>query len=120
MSGLDRRTGRSRADRVVWALNEQNLKSPQELEEEDRQAKSAVSPHPSARTLFPKLTLTTQCRFSCCLQKLQELIRRGTPKDLLAAQELMKDLSGAVRPTASILASLSHPLNARPSFFLRL
>jgi ADP-ribosylation factor-binding protein GGA len=45
----------------------QNLKSPQELEEEDRQAKSA---------------------------KLQELIRRGTPKDLLKAQELMKDLSG--------------------------
>ncbi|KAL7412378.1 hypothetical protein BDY24DRAFT_341853 [Mrakia frigida] len=45
-----------------------NLKSPQELEEEDRQAKSA---------------------------KLQELIRRGSPKDLLAAQELMKALSGA-------------------------
>jgi hypothetical protein len=31
------------------------------------------------------------------LQKLQELIRRGTPKDLAAAQELMKIMSGAVR-----------------------
>lgn len=29
-------------------------------------------------------------------QKLQELIRRGTPKDLAAAQELMKVMSGAV------------------------
>lgn len=47
----------------------ENLKSPEELEEEDRAAKSA---------------------------KLQELIRRGTPKDLAQAQELMKDLSGAV------------------------
>ncbi|KAJ9094279.1 hypothetical protein QFC21_006105 [Naganishia friedmannii] len=46
-----------------------NLKSPEELEEEDRAAKSA---------------------------KLQELIRRGTPRDLAQAQELMKELSGAV------------------------
>ncbi|CAE6405302.1 unnamed protein product [Rhizoctonia solani] len=45
-----------------------NLKSPEELEEEDREAQSA---------------------------KLQELIRRGTPRDLAAAQELMKSLSGA-------------------------
>ncbi|KAG9103431.1 hypothetical protein FRC06_010849 [Ceratobasidium sp. 370] len=45
-----------------------NLKSPEELEEEDRAAQSA---------------------------KLQELIRRGTPRDLAAAQELMKTLSGA-------------------------
>jgi hypothetical protein len=30
------------------------------------------------------------------IQKLQELIRRGTPKDLAAAQELMKIMSGAV------------------------
>lgn len=30
-------------------------------------------------------------------QKLQELIRRGTPKDLAAAQELMKIMAGAVR-----------------------
>lgn len=29
------------------------------------------------------------------LQKLQELIRRGTPKDLAAAQKLMKLMSGA-------------------------
>lgn len=29
-------------------------------------------------------------------QKLQELIRRGTPRDLAQAQELMKELSGAV------------------------
>lgn len=35
--------------------------------------------------------------FSRLIQKLQELIRRGKPKDLLAAQELMKDLSGFVR-----------------------
>ncbi|KAI5449067.1 ARF-binding protein [Naganishia albida] len=46
----------------------ENLKSPEELEEEDRAAKSA---------------------------KLQELIRRGTPRDLAQAQELMKELSGA-------------------------
>ncbi|KAJ1304989.1 hypothetical protein OPQ81_000032 [Rhizoctonia solani] len=45
-----------------------NLKSPEELEQEDREAQSA---------------------------KLQELIRRGTPRDLAAAQELMKTLSGA-------------------------
>lgn len=46
----------------------QNLKSAEELEEEDRAAQSA---------------------------KLQELIRRGTPRDLAAAQELMKSLAGA-------------------------
>ncbi|KAF7303751.1 VHS domain-containing protein [Mycena indigotica] len=45
-----------------------NLKSASELEAEDREAQSA---------------------------KLQELIRRGTPKDLLVAQELMKSLAGA-------------------------
>lgn len=32
----------------------------------------------------------------CSCQKLQELIRRGSPRDLAAAQELMKYLSGAV------------------------
>ena len=47
---------------------EQNLKTADELEEEDRAAQSA---------------------------KLQELIRRGTPRDLAAAQELMKQLAGA-------------------------
>ena len=46
----------------------QNLKSAEELEQEDREAQSA---------------------------KLQELIRRGTPRDLAAAQELMKSLAGA-------------------------
>ncbi|PIL27560.1 hypothetical protein GSI_10711 [Ganoderma sinense ZZ0214-1] len=46
----------------------QNLKSAEELEAEDREAQSA---------------------------KLQELIRRGTPRDLAAAQELMKSLAGA-------------------------
>lgn len=45
-----------------------NLKTAEELEEEDRIAQSA---------------------------KLQELIRRGTPRDLAAAQELMKALAGA-------------------------
>ncbi|KAJ7768376.1 VHS-domain-containing protein [Mycena metata] len=45
-----------------------NLKSAAELEAEDREAQSA---------------------------KLQELIRRGTPKDLLVAQEIMKSLAGA-------------------------
>ncbi|KAL8278964.1 hypothetical protein RQP46_008633 [Phenoliferia psychrophenolica] len=45
-----------------------NLQTPDELEEEDRAAQAA---------------------------KLQELIRRGTPKDLAAAQELMKVMSGA-------------------------
>jgi ADP-ribosylation factor-binding protein GGA len=46
----------------------QNLKSAEELESEDREAQAA---------------------------KLQELIRRGTPRDLAAAQELMKSLAGA-------------------------
>lgn len=46
----------------------QNLKSADELEAEDREAQSA---------------------------KLQELIRRGTPRDLAAAQDLMKMLAGA-------------------------
>ncbi|KAJ6551516.1 hypothetical protein B0H19DRAFT_951167 [Mycena capillaripes] len=45
-----------------------NLKSAAELEAEDREAQSA---------------------------KLQELIRRGTPKDLLLAQDIMKTLAGA-------------------------
>ncbi|KIY50235.1 VHS domain-containing protein [Fistulina hepatica ATCC 64428] len=45
-----------------------NLKSAEELENEDREAQSA---------------------------KLQELIRRGTPRDLAAAQEIMKSLAGA-------------------------
>ncbi|KAL5532178.1 GGA2 [Sanghuangporus sanghuang] len=45
-----------------------SLKSAEELEEEDREAQQA---------------------------KLQELIRRGTPRDLAAAQELMKVLAGA-------------------------
>ncbi|KAH9918762.1 VHS-domain-containing protein [Epithele typhae] len=45
-----------------------NIKSADELEAEDREAQSA---------------------------KLQELIRRGTPRDLAAAQELMKSLAGA-------------------------
>ncbi|PVG03878.1 VHS-domain-containing protein [Serendipita vermifera] len=48
--------------------NVESLKSPEELENEDREAQSA---------------------------KLQELLRRGTPKDLAAAQELMKVLAGA-------------------------
>lgn len=45
-----------------------NLKSAEELETEDREAQSA---------------------------KLQELIRRGTPRDLAAAQDIMKSLAGA-------------------------
>ncbi|KAG6331345.1 hypothetical protein ID866_7748 [Astraeus odoratus] len=49
-------------------LNELTLKTAEELENEDREAQSA---------------------------KLQELIRRGTPRDLAAAQELMKSLAGA-------------------------
>ena len=49
-------------------LSRQNIKSAEELEAEDREAQSA---------------------------KLQELIRRGTPRDLAAAQELMKTLAGA-------------------------
>lgn len=55
--------------RSVSMLNSaQPLQSPEELEEETRLAQSA---------------------------KLQELIRRGTPRDLQQAQELMKILSGA-------------------------
>ncbi|KAI0826564.1 VHS domain-containing protein [Trametes gibbosa] len=50
------------------AATASNLKSADELEAEDREAQEA---------------------------KLQELIRRGTPRDLAAAQELMKTLAGA-------------------------
>ena len=49
-------------------MNFQNLKTAEELENEDREAQSA---------------------------KLQELIRRCTPRDLAQAQELMKTLAGA-------------------------
>ena len=49
-------------------MHAQNLKTAEELESEDREAQSA---------------------------KLQELIRRGTPRDLAQAQELMKTLAGA-------------------------
>lgn len=49
-------------------LLQYSLQSPEELEEEDRAAQGA---------------------------KLQELIRRGTPRDLAQAQELMKIMSGA-------------------------
>jgi len=55
--------------KTIVSADDQDLKSPEELEEEDRAAKSA---------------------------KLQELIRRGNPRDLAAAQELMKYLAGAV------------------------
>jgi len=58
----------SRQQNVAAQDTSVNLKSPEELEAEDREAQSA---------------------------KLQELIRRGTPRDLQAAQELMKTLSGA-------------------------
>ncbi|TDL19030.1 VHS-domain-containing protein [Rickenella mellea] len=58
----------SRRQAAPAAASTSNLKSAEELEEEDRQAQSA---------------------------KLQELIRRGTPRDLAAAQELMKSLAGA-------------------------
>jgi 5-methylcytosine-specific restriction endonuclease McrBC regulatory subunit McrC len=74
-------------------ISPQNLKSPEELEEEDRAAKSAVSSHP---TLLSDSLLTYHL-----MQKLQELIRRGTPRDLAQAQELMKELSGAVRRRSS-------------------
>lgn len=40
-------------------------------------------------------------------QKLQELIRRGSPRDLAQAQELMKQLSGAVSAELSNLVRLS-------------
>lgn len=52
----------------MTTLYTQNLKTAEELENEDREAQSA---------------------------KLQELIRRGTPRDLAQAQELMKSLAGA-------------------------
>merc|ERR1719487_2144780 len=55
--------------RAAQVLNPaENLQTPDELEEEDREAQAA---------------------------KLQELIRRGSPKDLAAAQELMKIMAGA-------------------------
>ncbi|KLO12452.1 VHS-domain-containing protein [Schizopora paradoxa] len=61
-----RDTGRTQLDSAIASTS--NLKTAEELEQEDREAQSA---------------------------KLQELIRRGTPRDLAAAQELMKALAGA-------------------------
>ncbi|EIW75918.1 VHS-domain-containing protein [Coniophora puteana RWD-64-598 SS2] len=58
----------SRRGEAAVAQTEMDLKSAHELESLDREAQSA---------------------------KLQELIRRGTPRDLAAAQELMKALAGA-------------------------
>lgn len=68
----------------------QNLKSPEELEAEDREAQSAV------RSNNYQMYTEHQIVTNLSRQKLQELIRRGTPRDLQAAQELMKTLSGAV------------------------
>jgi len=59
---------RDTATRQPSLASSANIKSADELEEEDRAAQQA---------------------------KLQELIRRGTPRDLAAAQELMKTLAGA-------------------------
>ncbi|GJJ15560.1 hypothetical protein Clacol_009838 [Clathrus columnatus] len=53
---------------TALASGSQEIKSADELESEDREAQAA---------------------------KLQELIRRGTPRDLAAAQELMKIMAGA-------------------------
>jgi ADP-ribosylation factor-binding protein GGA len=63
-----RDAGRAGGPQGGTAAATANLKSAEELEEEDREAQSA---------------------------KLQELIRRGTPRDLAAAQEIMKTLAGA-------------------------
>lgn len=43
---------------------------------------------------------------------MQELIRRGGPKDLALAQELMKQLSGAVSFPFSLISVLLHPLRS--------
>ncbi|THH01978.1 hypothetical protein EW026_g837 [Hermanssonia centrifuga] len=59
---------RDTGSRPQVAAATSNLKTAEELENEDREAQSA---------------------------KLQELIRRGTPRDLAQAQELMKALAGA-------------------------
>lgn len=49
---------------------------------------------------------------------MQELIRRGTPKDLAAAQELMKIMSGAVSissfPTSPTQTNLHHLRSQEP------
>jgi len=60
------------AQQAAVQASTSSLKSPDELEADDRDAQAA---------------------------KLQELIRRGGPKDLMAAQELMKIMAGAVRST---------------------
>lgn len=67
----------------------QTLKSAHELEEEDRLAQSAVS----SRLNCIFYTLLTDV---IILQKLQELIRRGRPQDLVEANRLMKIMSGFV------------------------
>jgi ADP-ribosylation factor-binding protein GGA len=76
----------------------QNLQTPDELEEEDREAQAAASLLSCVRNIDLTRLRLTSCTSSKTAQKLQELIRRGTPKDLAAAQELMKIMAGAVRP----------------------
>ncbi|WFD34767.1 ARF-binding protein [Malassezia cuniculi] len=63
---------------------DRSLMSPEELEEEERMAQSA---------------------------KLQELIRRGTPRDLAQAQELMKVMSGAEPPSENYAAQTAKELD---------
>lgn len=60
----------------------------------ERHRKRYVSPNPSSSKV-------SQTQYADLVQKLQELIRRGTPRDLAAAQELMKTLAGAVSQSPS-------------------
>ncbi|KAG0657851.1 hypothetical protein C6P46_006213 [Rhodotorula mucilaginosa] len=82
--------------RAVQVLNPtENLQTPDELEEEDREAQAAASLLSCVRNIDLTRLRLTSCTSSKTAQKLQELIRRGTPKDLAAAQELMKIMAGA-------------------------
>ena len=63
----------------------QTLKTEEELEAEDRAAQEAV------------MIVSEETRILTWFQKLQELLRRGTPAALEEANELMKILAGYVK-----------------------
>lgn len=53
-------------------------------------------PRGSVRSMYFQPHISVHELTMAEMQKLQELIRRGTPRDLQVAQELMKTLAGAV------------------------
>lgn len=71
------------------------MKTKEELEKEDHEAQSAVSV--TVRCCSLCVESVSMDYFLSIMQKLQELLRRGTPADLKIANDLMKQMTGFVR-----------------------